>query len=210
MLDGRVKTLHPAVHGGILARRSVPAHMAAIEQHGIAPIDVVVVNLYPFFRTVTRPGGASFEEGIENVDIGGPAMIRAAAKNHEDVLVVVDPADYSRALEVLAAKGAIDEGSVSTSDRFRRELAWKAYQHTASYDALVAEWLWQQSRPGPRRHSHQRQRWPDWALEPAAATLTAATAAPAAGRQRGERGGGMGAATESHGAADAGRRPALW
>eukprot|EP00850_Spirogloea_muscicola_P018405 SM000168S02604 [mRNA] locus=s168:90791:93810:- [translate_table: standard] len=148
MLDGRVKTLHPAVHGGILARRSLPAHMAAIEQHGIAAIDVVVVNLYPFFRTITRPGGASFEEGIENVDIGGPAMIRAAAKNHEDVLVVVDPADYSRALEVLAAEGAVDEGSVSTSDRFRRELAWKAYQHTASYDALVAEWLWQQSRPG--------------------------------------------------------------
>ncbi|CAK9192004.1 unnamed protein product [Sphagnum jensenii] len=134
MLDGRVKTLHPAVHGGILARRDVQPHMDALQQHGIGSIDVVVVNLYPFYSTVTAPGGTSFENGVENIDIGGPAMIRAAAKNHKDVLVVVDPADYPALLENLKREG--DDYS------FRRRLAWKAFQHVASYDSAVAEWFW--------------------------------------------------------------------
>ncbi|CAM6007773.1 unnamed protein product [Sphagnum balticum] len=134
MLDGRVKTLHPAVHGGILARRDVHPHMDALQQHGIGLIDVVVVNLYPFYSTVTAPGGTSFEKGVENIDIGGPAMIRAAAKNHKDVLVVVDPADYPALLESLKCKG--------DSYSFRRRLAWKAFQHVSSYDSAVAEWFW--------------------------------------------------------------------
>ncbi|CAK9857893.1 unnamed protein product [Sphagnum jensenii] len=134
MLDGRVKTLHPAVHGGILAQRDMQPHMDALQQHGIGSIDVVVVNLYPFYSTVTAPGGTSFENGVENIDIGGPAMIRAAAKNHKDVLVVVDPADYPALLENLKREG--DDYS------FRRRLAWKAFQHVASYDSAVAEWFW--------------------------------------------------------------------
>ncbi|GJP32039.1 hypothetical protein CLOM_g16583 [Closterium sp. NIES-68] len=138
MLDGRVKTLHPAVHGGILARRAVPSHMDALATHGIGPIDVVAVNLYPFVATVTAAGGTSFENGVENIDIGGPSMIRAAAKNHENVWVVVDPADYS---PLLAALRGEKEGAEGEAD-MRRRLAWKAFQHTASYDAAVAEWLW--------------------------------------------------------------------
>ena len=140
MLDGRVKTLHPAVHGGILARRDLPAHMAALAQHNIAGIDLVCCNLYPFVATVTKPGGVSFEEGIENIDIGGPTMLRAAAKNHNDVIVVVDPADYDAVL------GHLRDGGVS--DETRRHLAWKAFAHTASYDSAVSEWLWGQAHPG--------------------------------------------------------------
>ena len=140
MLDGRVKTLHPADHGGILARRDLPAHMAALESHGIGAIDLVACNLYPFHATVTRPGGVPFEEAIENIDIGGPAMLRAAAKNHPDVVVVVDPADYDAILDQLRA------GAVSLEAR--RHLAWKAYAHTASYDSAVSEWLWGQLHPG--------------------------------------------------------------
>ncbi len=102
MLDGRVKTLHPGVHGGILARRDRPEHMAAIAAHDIGPIDMVVCNLYPFEATVTK-AGVTFEEGVENIDIGGPAMLRAAAKNHNDVLVVTNPADYGRILDALDA-----------------------------------------------------------------------------------------------------------
>ena len=139
MLDGRVKTLHPAVHGGILARRELPAHMAALQQHGIAAIDLVCCNLYPFEATVTR-AGVTFEEGIENIDIGGPTMLRAAAKNHRDVIVVVDPADYASILEQLRAGGMSAEA--------RRRLAWKAFQHVASYDSQVAEWLWAQDHAG--------------------------------------------------------------
>ncbi|MBI5947830.1 MAG: bifunctional phosphoribosylaminoimidazolecarboxamide formyltransferase/IMP cyclohydrolase [Chloroflexi bacterium] len=134
MLDGRVKTLHPAVHGGILARRDLPAHRDALRDHGIEPIDLVACNLYPFYATVTRPGGVPFDEGIENIDIGGPTMLRAAAKNHQDVIVVVDPADYAPILEMLAA------GGVSAEER--RRLAWKAFQHVASYDSAVGEWLY--------------------------------------------------------------------
>eukprot|EP00879_Flechtneria_rotunda_P019368 GHRR01020341.1.p1 GENE.GHRR01020341.1~~GHRR01020341.1.p1 ORF type:complete len:351 (+),score=157.38 GHRR01020341.1:3409-4461(+) len=144
MLDGRVKTLHPGVHGGILAIRGNADHMAALQQHNISTIDVVVVNLYPFRATVTRAPPPPFEEGVENIDIGGPAMIRAAAKNHAHVTVIVDPADYPELLGQLAA------GEVSAG--FRKKMAWKAYQHTASYDSQVGEWLWGQvggSQPAP-------------------------------------------------------------
>ena len=137
MLDGRVKTLHPAVHGGLLARRDLPAHMAAIAEHGIAPIDVVVVNLYPFRETVARPGVA-FEDAIEQIDIGGPSMLRSAAKNHDAVLVVVDPADYPRVLAALQANDA------AALHALRRALAAKVFAHTAAYDAAIAAWFAEQ------------------------------------------------------------------
>ncbi|XP_009618366.1 uncharacterized protein [Nicotiana tomentosiformis] len=137
MLDGRVKTLHPSVHGGILARRDQEHHMEALEKHEIGTFDVVVVNLYPFYAKVSSSSGISFEDGIENIDIGGPAMIRAAAKNHRDVLVVVDSEDYPALLEFL--RGDNDD------QQFRRKLAWKAFQHVASYDSAVSEWLWKQT-----------------------------------------------------------------
>ncbi|XP_061364087.1 uncharacterized protein LOC133307575 isoform X2 [Gastrolobium bilobum] len=137
MLDGRVKTLHPNIHGGILARRDQKHHIEALSTHGIGTFDVVVVNLYPFYDKVTSTGGIDFEDGIENIDIGGPTMIRAAAKNHKDVLVVVDSEDYPSLLEFL--KGNHDD------QKFRLKLAWKAFQHVASYDSAVSEWLWKQS-----------------------------------------------------------------
>jgi phosphoribosylaminoimidazolecarboxamide formyltransferase / IMP cyclohydrolase len=133
ILDGRVKTLHPRIHGGILANRSVPAHLEALEEHGIDRIDLVVVNLYPFRETVA--GGASFAETVEMIDVGGPAMLRAAAKNFGGVGVVVDPADYP---EVLAA---LEEGSGVVPEPLRRRLALKAFRHTARYDAAIADWL---------------------------------------------------------------------
>ena len=129
MMDGRVKTLHPAVHGGILARRSRPDDLEAIRTQGIRPIDLVVVNLYPFARTAAS--GATFDELIEQIDIGGPSMVRAAAKSFSDVLVVVDPADYDRVLEALDASAGPDR-------RLRFELARKAFAHTAEYDATIA------------------------------------------------------------------------
>jgi phosphoribosylaminoimidazolecarboxamide formyltransferase/IMP cyclohydrolase len=131
-LDGRVKTLHPAVHGGILARRDQPAHMEALSQAGAAPIDVVVCNLYPFAETAARPG-VQTDEVLEQIDIGGPAMVRAAAKNFRDVVVLVDPADYGPVLEAMEA-GRLDEA-------MRRKLAHKAFAHVAQYDAAIAEWL---------------------------------------------------------------------
>ena len=131
MLDGRVKTLHPAVHGGLLARRDLPAHMEAIAAHGIAPIDLVCVNLYPFVRTAETPGIAP-DEVIEQIDIGGPSMLRSAAKNFAAVTVVVDPADYARVLETLRAGG---------DATLRRDLAEKVYAHTAAYDAAIAGWF---------------------------------------------------------------------
>ncbi|KAI4332942.1 hypothetical protein L6164_017808 [Bauhinia variegata] len=137
MLDGRVKTLHPNIHGGILARRDKKHHIEALDAYGIGTFDVVVVNLYPFYDKVTSAGGIEFEDGIENIDIGGPAMIRAAAKNHKDVLVVVDSEDYPALIEFL--KGNQDD------PKFRLKLAWKAFQHVASYDSAVSEWLWNQS-----------------------------------------------------------------
>jgi phosphoribosylaminoimidazolecarboxamide formyltransferase/IMP cyclohydrolase len=133
IMDGRVKTLHPKVHGGILARRDDDAHLAAMAAHGIAPIDLVVVNLYPFEATVAS--GADFASCVENIDIGGPAMVRAAAKNHDFVTVVTDPADYAAiTAELSAHAGAI--GPV-----LRRRLAAAAYAHTAAYDAAIAGWL---------------------------------------------------------------------
>ncbi|KAG2582346.1 bifunctional purine biosynthesis protein PurH-like isoform X4 [Panicum virgatum] len=139
MLDGRVKTLHPSIHGGILARRDQKHHLEALNKHGIGTFDVVVVNLYPFYDKVTS-GAISFEDGIENIDIGGPTLIRAAAKNHKDVLVVVDHKDYPALLEYL-------DGKQDDQD-FRRMLAWKAFQHVASYDSAVSEWLWKQTNKG--------------------------------------------------------------
>jgi phosphoribosylaminoimidazolecarboxamide formyltransferase/IMP cyclohydrolase len=133
ILDGRVKTLHPAVHGGILARRDLEAHMATIEALNIAPIDLVVVNLYPFEATIA--GGASPEEAIEMIDIGGPALIRAAAKNHAGVTVVVDPSDYDRVVAELEAGGG------ATSEALRRALAAKAFARTAAYDGAIARWF---------------------------------------------------------------------
>lgn len=132
MLDGRVKTLHPAIHGGLLARRDHPAHLEAIAAHGIAPIDLLVVNLYPFEQTVAR--GAPRDEVVENIDIGGPAMIRSAAKNHDAVAVLVDPADYPALLAELAATGG-------TSLALRRRLAATAFARTAEYDAMIASWF---------------------------------------------------------------------
>jgi phosphoribosylaminoimidazolecarboxamide formyltransferase/IMP cyclohydrolase len=132
ILDGRVKTLHPAVHGGILARRDQPSHLEELAKSGIAAIDLVAVNLYPFVQTVTRPG-VSLDDALENIDIGGPTMIRAAAKNFPHVLVVVDPADYKRVLRLLRA------GVVALEER--RRLALKAFQHVASYDTAIAQYL---------------------------------------------------------------------
>jgi phosphoribosylaminoimidazolecarboxamide formyltransferase/IMP cyclohydrolase len=134
MLDGRVKTLHPKVHGGILARRDLPEHVAAIRAHGIPPIDLVVVNLYPFRETVAAPG-CTLDEAIENIDIGGPTMVRAAAKNWQHVGVVVDPADYGALAAELAADGRV----LSQATRFT--LASKAFAHTAAYDGAIANWL---------------------------------------------------------------------
>ena len=133
MMDGRVKTLHPKVHGGLLAIRDNAEHTSALTAHGIAPIDLLVVNLYPFEATVEK--GADFAECIENIDIGGPAMIRAAAKNHDDVAVVIEATDYQAVLDELAA----NQGS--TTLRLRRRLAAKAYARTAAYDAAISNWF---------------------------------------------------------------------
>jgi phosphoribosylaminoimidazolecarboxamide formyltransferase/IMP cyclohydrolase len=131
-LDGRVKTLHPAIHAGLLARRDKADHLAALSEWGIAPIDLLVCNLYPFARTVAS--GASPEECVENIDIGGVALIRAAAKNHDAVTVVTDPADYGGVLSELAGNGAVGAET-------RRALARKAFALTAAYDAAIAEWM---------------------------------------------------------------------
>ncbi|MFL5095489.1 MAG: bifunctional phosphoribosylaminoimidazolecarboxamide formyltransferase/IMP cyclohydrolase [Xanthobacteraceae bacterium] len=133
MMDGRVKTLHPGVHGGLLAIRADKDHVAAMQAHGIRPIDLLVVNLYPFEETVAK--GAGFADCVENIDIGGPAMIRAAAKNHADVAVVVEPADYAPVLAELKAHGG------ATTLALRQRLAAKAYARTAAYDAAIANWF---------------------------------------------------------------------
>ncbi|MFH1869922.1 MAG: bifunctional phosphoribosylaminoimidazolecarboxamide formyltransferase/IMP cyclohydrolase [Pseudomonadota bacterium] len=147
MLDGRVKTLHPKVHGGILGRRDLPEHLAVMAEHGIAPIDLVVVNLYPFRETVAKPG-CTLDDAIENIDIGGPTMVRAAAKNHGNeqggVGVVTDPEDYAPILDELKAGGAL-------SYKTRFALAKKAFTHTARYDSAIANWLTsldEQNKPG--------------------------------------------------------------
>ena len=132
LMDGRVKTLHPAVHGGILARRSVPGDLQQLASHGITPIDLVAVNLYPFRETIARPD-VTAEEAIEQIDIGGPSMLRSAAKNNESVIVVVDPMDYRVVLDALKRGGV--------TQNLRRELAAKAFTHTAAYDGAIAAWL---------------------------------------------------------------------
>jgi phosphoribosylaminoimidazolecarboxamide formyltransferase / IMP cyclohydrolase len=137
-LDGRVKTLHPKIHGGILADRSLPTHVEQLEQLGIEGIDLVVVNLYPFVKTVEA--GASFIDTIEQIDIGGPAMVRAAAKNHSNVLIVVDPVDYGELIDIVHAGGSTDDT--------RRRFATKAFGHTADYDTHVASWLASTTDPG--------------------------------------------------------------
>jgi phosphoribosylaminoimidazolecarboxamide formyltransferase / IMP cyclohydrolase len=134
MMDGRVKTLHPKVHGGLLARRDVAAHMEAADVHGITPIDMVVVNLYPFEATIARDG-ATRDDAIENIDIGGPSMLRSAAKNHAAVAVVTDPADYPAITDELTAKG----GSLGADTRKR--LALKAFRMTSWYDNAIADYL---------------------------------------------------------------------
>ncbi len=133
-LDGRVKTLHPMVHAGLLAMRSNPEHMAQLEKLNVNTIDVVIVNLYPFKQTVMK--GCEFAEAVENIDIGGPTMLRSAAKNYQDVVVIVDPADYEKAL------GEMESGSVSIETR--KYLMYKVYQHTAVYDTLISTYLRQQ------------------------------------------------------------------
>ena len=134
MLDGRVKTLHPKVHGGILARRDLPEHLATIEQHGIPMIDLVCVNLYPFRETVAKPN-VTLEDAIENIDIGGPAMVRSSAKNYAGVAIVTDPEDYAALLSEMQA----NDGALTLATRFG--LAKKAFTHTARYDAAIANWL---------------------------------------------------------------------
>ena len=143
MMDGRVKTLHPMVHGGLLAVRDNPVHAAAMEQHGIAPIDLVVVNLYPFLSTVMS--GADRDAIIENIDIGGPAMVRSAAKNHAHVAIVTDPADYAALLEQLDANGG-------TTLEFRKKLAAKAFALTAAYDSTISQWF---------AFADRSERWPE-------------------------------------------------
>ena len=133
MMDGRVKTLHPGVHGGLLALRDNDAHVAAMKEHDIVEIDLLVVNLYPFEATVAK--GADYDTCIENIDIGGPAMIRAAAKNHGFVNVVVDVEDYAELL------GELDQNDGATSLGFRKDLAQKAYARTAAYDSAVSNWM---------------------------------------------------------------------
>jgi phosphoribosylaminoimidazolecarboxamide formyltransferase/IMP cyclohydrolase len=142
MMDGRVKTLHPNVHGGLLAVRDNAEHVAAMEAHGIGAIDLVVVNLYPFEATVAK--GAPRDEIIENIDIGGPSMVRSAAKNHEFVAIVTEPADYDELLDQIERQGGTDLA-------FRRKLAAKAYARTAAYDSMIASWFAfaDQGRPYP-------------------------------------------------------------
>jgi phosphoribosylaminoimidazolecarboxamide formyltransferase/IMP cyclohydrolase len=144
MMDGRVKTLHPKVHGGLLGVRDNPEHAAAMAEHDIAPIDLVVVNLYPFLETLMR--GAGRDEIIENIDIGGPSMVRSAAKNHAFVTIVTDPADYSELLAAMDANGG------ATSLALRKRLAAKAFALTAEYDAIVSQWF---------SFGDQQQRWPE-------------------------------------------------
>src|SRR5213079_414853 len=169
MMDGRVKTLHPKVHGGLLARRAHPGDRAALAEHGITPIDLVAVNLYPFRETVARPG-VTLEQAIEQIDIGGPSMLRSAAKNHQDVIVVVDPDDYPVVLAGLKAK--------DVSPELRHTLAAKVFAHTAAYDATIYNYL-VKDRPGwPERitlalERHQELRYGENPHQAAALYATA-------------------------------------
>ena len=134
MLDGRVKTLHPKVHGGLLSRRNNPKDMEEIKKHGIDTIDMVVVNLYPFEETISKPG-VSFEDAIENIDIGGPTMLRSASKNFQDVAVLIDPSDYERVIHEMKDL----EGDLSYETRL--QLAKKVFSHTSRYDSVITEYL---------------------------------------------------------------------
>ena len=142
LLDGRVKTLHPAIHAALLARRDLPAHLAALREHGITPIELVAVNLYPFQATIAQEG-ASLEDALENIDVGGPSMLRSAAKNHESVLPVVDPTDYPVVLELLRRGGLTPD--------IRKDFAAKVFTHTSDYDAAVAAYLTPSEEGLPRR-----------------------------------------------------------
>ena len=133
IMDGRVKTLNPKIHGAILAVSSNPEHMEALAAHNITPIDLVVVNLYPFRETIAKPG-VTEAEAIENIDIGGPAMVRASAKNFKDVVIVTYPRRYAQLMEMLDKDGDIDQHT-------RKELAFEAFSHTAEYDAMISEYL---------------------------------------------------------------------
>ena len=133
IMDGRVKTLNPKIHGAILAVRSNPEHMEALAEHNITPIDLVVVNLYPFRETIAKPG-VTEAEAIENIDIGGPAMVRASAKNFKDVVIVTYPRRYAQLMEMLDKDGDIDQHT-------RKELAFEAFSHTAEYDTMISEYL---------------------------------------------------------------------
>ncbi|MEO5657998.1 MAG: bifunctional phosphoribosylaminoimidazolecarboxamide formyltransferase/IMP cyclohydrolase [Nitrospiria bacterium] len=152
MLDGRVKTLHPKVHGGLLGRRRLPEHVEQMRRHGIEPIDVVIVNLYPFEATINKPG-CTFDDAIENIDIGGPSMLRSAAKNFEEVAVVVDPADYPRLLDELAKPEGL-------SRETRLMFARKVFAHTSKYDGLIASYLERQA-PAPAASGEAGARFPD-------------------------------------------------
>lgn len=151
MLDGRVKTLHPKVHGGILARRDLPEHMAALEQHNIPTIDLLVVNLYPFQQTVAKDE-CELADAIENIDIGGPTMLRSAAKNHRDVTVIVDPTDYATVLAEMRA----NSNAVSYDTNFR--LATKVFAHTAQYDGAITNYL---TSLGPEKLHQTRSAYPE-------------------------------------------------
>ena len=140
IMDGRVKTLNPKIHGGILAVRSNPEHMAALAAHDIKPIDLVVVNLYPFVATVAK-SGVTEAEAIENIDIGGPAMVRASAKNFRDVVIVTNPSRYKPLMAMLAKQGEVDMAT-------RKTLAQEAFKHTAEYDAAIASYLEKQIAKG--------------------------------------------------------------
>ena len=162
MLDGRVKTLHPHIHGGLLARREVPAHMAALAEHGIQPIDLLVINLYPFAQATARPD-CTLEDAIENIDIGGPAMLRAAAKNWQDVAVVIDPGDYPQVLAELddSSRGGGSAAGITRKTKFN--LARKVYAHTAAYDGMITNYL-SALQPGAEDHPAavpQRSAYPD-------------------------------------------------
>lgn len=134
MLDGRVKTLHPKIHGGLLGLRSNPEHQRIMKEHGIEPIDMIVVNLYPFKQAIAKPG-CTLEDAIENIDIGGPAMLRSAAKNYAGVTVITDPSDYGAVIEEMKKSG----GEVSIATNFR--LAVKVFKTTSEYDAMISRYL---------------------------------------------------------------------
>lgn len=134
MLDGRVKTLHPKIHGALLGIRSNPEHVETMKKHGIEPIDMIVVNLYPFRETISKPG-CTFEDAIENIDIGGPTMLRSASKNFQSVTVVIDPADYNMVIETMKK----NNGEISAEINLK--LAYKVFRTTSEYDKMIADYL---------------------------------------------------------------------